>query len=118
MTKISMPDFPLYPGKKISLYTYVFHRKNDSTLYFKRVTYLRGIILPPRDVIPKKQSIKRSFQFKEFLKKLSSNFPIYPGKKISLYTYVFHRKSTFLYILFKMKAFRGIILPETHSIFS
>ena len=98
------------------LNTYVFDRNKDSILYFKRVTCLRGIILPPRDVIPQNQSINRLIQFKKSLKKMPSNFLIYPGKKISLNTYVFHRKSTFLYILLKMKALRGIILPETYFI--
>ena len=100
----------------MSLNTYVFDRKKDSILYFKRVSCLRGIILPFRGVIPQKQSINRLIQFKESLKKLPSNFSLYPGKKISLNTYVFHRKSTFLYILSKMKALRGIILPETCNI--
>ena len=35
MTEIWMDDFPFYPGKKIKLYTYVFNRKNGSTLYFE-----------------------------------------------------------------------------------
>ena len=95
------------------LNTYVFDRKNDSILYFQKVTCLRGIILPPRDVISQNQSINRLIQFKESVKKLLSNFPLYTKKKIRLNTYVFHRKSTFLYILSKMKACSGIILPET-----
>lgn len=96
------------------LNTYVFDRKNDSILYFQKVTCLRGIILPPRDVISQNQSINRLIQFKESVKKLLSNFPLYTKKKIRLNTYVFHRKSTFLYILSKMKACSGIILPETY----
>jgi hypothetical protein len=99
----------------MSLNTYVFDIKKDSILYFKRVTCLMGIILPPRDFIPQNQSINRLIRFKESLKKLPSNFPLYPGQKIRLNTYVFHKKSIFLYILSKMKALRGIILPKTYN---
>ena len=93
------------------LNTYVFDRKKDSILYFKRITCLRSIILPSRDVIPQNQSINRLIQVKESLKKIPSNFPIYHGKKIRLINVVFHRKSTFLYILSKMKVLRGRIIP-------
>ena len=71
MTEILIPDFSFYPGKKISLYTYVFHRKNDSTLYFKRVTYLRGIILPETYYISLNDSIGGPFPF---------NVPFHPGE--------------------------------------
>ena len=100
-----------------SIFLVLFHagkvKQNHSNLLLNAC---RGIILPPRDVISQNQSINRLIQFKQSVKKIPSNFPIYPGKKISLNTYVFHRKSTFLYILSKMKALRGIILPETCNI--
>ena len=113
MTEISMVDFPFYPGKKIKLYTYIFNRNNGSTLYFKMVTSLNGIILPFSDVIHKYQRTNRLIQFKQSMKKLSSKFTPYLEKKIRLYTYILNRKDTFLYILSKMKALSGIILPET-----
>ena len=94
----------------------IVHRYLYPLTHFKEVPCLNGIILPSRDVIPKKQSIKRLIQFKESQKKLPSNFPIYRNKNLKLINVVFHKKSTFLYILSKMKALRGIILPETYSI--
>ena len=92
----------------------IVHRNLYPLTHFQKVTCLRGIILPPRDVISQNQSINRLIRFKESLKKLPSNFPLYPGQKIRLNTYVFHKKSIFLYILSKMKACSGIILPETY----
>ena len=35
-------------------------------------------------------------------------------KKIRLITYVFDRKSYFLYMLLKTKTLKGIIIPETY----
>ena len=94
----------------------IVHRNLYPLTHFKEVPCLNGIILPSRGVIPKKQGIKSSIQFKESLKKLPSNFPIYHNKNLRLINVVFHRKSTFLYILSKMKALRGIILPENYYI--
>ena len=113
MTEISMDDFPFYPGKKIRLYTYVFNRKNGSTLYFERATSLNGIILPPRDIIHKYQRTKRLIQFKESMKKLSSKFSDYLKKKIRLYTYIFNRNLSSLIGFERETCLRGIILPET-----
>ena len=113
MTEISMGDFPFYPGKKIRLYTYVFNRKNGSTLYFERATSLNGIILPPRDIIHKYQRTKRLIQFKESMKKLSSKFSHYLKKKIRLYTYIFNRNLSSLICFERQTCLRGIILPET-----
>ena len=94
----------------------IVHRNLYPLTDFKEVPCLNGIILPFRDAIPKKQGIKSSIQFKESLKKLPSNFPIYHNKNLRLINVVFHRKITFLYILSKMKALRGIILPENYYI--
>ena len=94
----------------------IVHRNLYPLTHFQKVTCLRGIILPHRDVIPKNQEIKHPIQFKESVKKLPSIFTIYHNEKIKLINGVFHRKSTFLYILSKMKALRGIILPETCNI--
>ena len=113
MTEISMWDFPFYPGKKIKLYTYVFNRKNDSTLYFKMVTSLNGIILLPGKIINKNQRTKRLIQFKESMKKLSSKFRHYLKKKIRPYTYIFNRNLSSLIGFERVTCLRGIILPET-----
>ena len=113
MTEISMWDFPLYPGKKIKLYTYVFNRNNGSTLYFKMVTSLNSIILSPNDIINKNQRTKRLIQFKESMKKLSSKFSHYLKKKIRLYTYIFNRNLSSLIGFERETCLRGIILPET-----
>ena len=113
MTEIWMGDFPFYPGKKIKLYTYVFNRNNDSTLYFKMVTSLNGIILSPNDIINKNQRTKRLIQFKESMKKLSSKFSHYLKKKIRLYTYIFNRNLSSLICFERQTCLRGIILPET-----
>ena len=92
----------------------IVHRNLYPLTDFEEVPCLNGIILPFIDAIPKKQWIKSSIQFKESLKKLPSNFPIYLNKNLRLINVVFHRKITFLYILSKMKALRGIILPLRH----
>ena len=94
----------------------IVHRNLYPLTDFEEVPCLNGIILPFIDAIPKKQWIKSSIQFKESLKKLPSNFPIYLNKNLRLINVVFHRKITFLYILSKMKALRGIILPENYYI--
>ena len=113
MTEISMGDFPFYPGKKIRLYTYVFNRKNGSTLYFERAISLNGIILSPNDIINKNQRTKRLIQFKQSMKKLSSKFSDYLKKKIRPYTYIFNRNLSSLIGFERETCLRGIILPET-----
>ena len=89
------------------------HSNLSSLTCFERTTSLNGIILPFRDVINENYSIKPLIQIKESLKKSSSNFTFHASKNLMLINGVLHRKNTFLYILFKMKALSGIILPET-----
>ena len=72
-----------------------------------------GIILFQGYLIIKKHALK---QFKESIKKLSSIFYIHANQKIILIYYNLREKNHFLYILFKIKALKGIIMPKTSLI--
>ena len=89
------------------------HSNLSSLTGVERTTSLNGIILPFRDVINENHGIKPLIQIKESLKKSSSNFTLHANKNLMLINGVSHRKNIFLYILSKMKALSGIILPET-----
>ena len=91
----------------------VLYNNLSSLTGLEVATSLNGIVLPLGDVINENYSIKPLIQIKESLKKLSSNFTLHANKNLMLINGVPHRKNTFLYILFKMKALSGIILPET-----
>ena len=89
------------------------HSNLSSLTGFERTTSLNGIILPFRYVTNENHGINPLIQIKESLKKSSSNFTFHTNKNLMLINGVPHRKNTFLYILSKMKALSGIILPET-----
>ena len=91
----------------------VLYNNLSSLTGLEVATSLNGIVLPLGDVINENYSIKPLIQIKESLKKLSSNFTLHANKNFMLINGVPHRKNTFLYILSKMKALSGIILPET-----
>ena len=91
----------------------VLYNNLSSLTGLEVATSLNGIVLPLGDVINENYSIKPLIQIKESLKKSSSNFTFHASKNLMLINGVLHRKNTFLYILFKMKALSGIILPET-----
>ena len=91
----------------------VLYNNLSSLTGLEVATSLNGIVLPLGDVINENYSIKPIIQIKESMKKSSSNFTLHANKNLMLINGVSHRKDTFLYILFKMKALSGIILPET-----
>ena len=91
----------------------VLYNNLSSLTGLEVATSLNGIVLPLGDVINENYSIKPLIQIKESLKKLSSNFTLHANKNLMLINGVSHRKNIFLYILSKMKALSGIILPET-----
>ncbi len=91
----------------------VLYNNLSSLTGLEVATSLNGIVLPLGDVINENYSIKPIIQIKESMKKSSSNFTLHANKNLMLINGVSHRKNIFLYILSKMKALSGIILPET-----
>ncbi len=78
---------------------------------------IKGTIITLMDAIIKKHILKHLKQFKKSIQKLLSKIAFNVDKKIMLYPYVFNQKDNFLYILFKMKALNGIIMPKAYFMF-
>ncbi|KPV47088.1 hypothetical protein SE19_02550 [Acidiplasma aeolicum] len=85
-------------------------------MYSEKSTLTNSIITHQGHIINKKQILKHPKQFKESIKKLSSIFYIHANQKIMLIYYNLREKNHFLYILFKIKALKGIIMPKTSLI--
>ncbi len=75
---------------------------------------IKGIIITLIDIINKNHILK---QFKKSIGRSLYNFGLNVDKKIMSIYYVFNQKDNFLYILFKMKALNGIIMPKAYFMF-
>ncbi|KQB34876.1 hypothetical protein [Acidiplasma cupricumulans] len=91
----------------------IFNKNNGFIIDSEKLISINGIITHQGHIINKKQILKHPKQFKDSIKKLSSIFYIHANQKIMLIYYNLRQKNHFLYILFKINALKGIIIPKT-----